>query len=134
MARSDPPTAWDPWTHHSDVGLPGTGTWADLVGFEVEAADGHIGTIGEATYELGSSYVIVDTGPWVFGTKVMLPAGTIGRLDLGTRRAYVARNRDEILSAPKFDQEAHQDHGSAWLSRYRPKCGTVKAIWPRSAE
>jgi hypothetical protein len=79
------------------------------VGFEVEAADGHIGTIGEATYELGSSYVIVDTGPWVFGTKVMLPAGTIGRLDLGTRRAYVARNRDEILSAPKFDQEAHQD-------------------------
>jgi len=109
MARSGPHAEWDPWTHHVDVGLPGTGTWADLVGFEVEAADGHIGKIGEATYDVGSSYVVVDTGPWIFGSKVMLPAGTIGRLDLGSRRAYVARSKDEIQSAPKFDMEACRD-------------------------
>ncbi len=122
MATSHPPTSWDPWSHHSDVGLPGTGTWADLVGFDVEAADGHIGTIDEATYELGCSYVIVDTVPWAFGTKVMLPAGTIGRLDLGTRRAYVPHNKDEILSAPKFDPPAHQDPAyRACLAEYYAK-------------
>jgi hypothetical protein len=122
MATSGPQTGWDPWTHHSDVGLPGTGTWADLVGYEVEAADGHLGKIDEATYELGSSYVIVDTGLWISGGKVMLPAGTIGRLDLGSRRAYVARSKDEILSAPKFDKETHRDPAyRACLAEYYGK-------------
>ena len=31
-------------------------------------------------------------------------------------------------------EEDGVDSQSGWLSRYRPKCGTVKAIWPRSAE
>jgi hypothetical protein len=117
MARPDSQTEWDLWSHHSDVGLSGTGTWADLVGYEVEATDGHIGKIDEATYEVGSSYVVVDTGPWFFGSKVMLPAGTIDRLDRRSRRAYVACSRDEIKSAPKFDQDAYRDLG------YRDRVG-----------
>lgn len=111
MAGSGSRTEWDPWNHRSDVGLAGTGTWADLVGYDVEATDGHIGKIGEATYELGSSYVVVDTGPWIFGTKVMLPAGTISRLDRSSRRAYVACSKDEITSAPKFDKDGYRDPG-----------------------
>ena len=117
MAGSGSQTEWDPWTHHSDVGLSGTGTWADLVGYEVEATDGHIGKIDEATYETGSSYVVVDTGPWIFGSKVMLPAGTIGRLDRSNRRAYVACSKDEITTAPKFDKDAYRDLG------YRDRVG-----------
>jgi hypothetical protein len=109
MARSGSPTGWDLWTHHSDIGLPGTGTWADLVGYDVEATDGHIGRVDEATYELGSSYLVVDTGLWVFGGTVILPAGTISRLDRSSRRAYVARSKDEIDGAPKFDKDAYQD-------------------------
>lgn len=117
MARSGSQIGWDPWTHRSDVGLSGTGTWADLVGYEVEATDGHIGKIDEATYEVGSSYVVVDTGPWIFGSKVMLPAGTISRLDRNDRRVYVSRSKDEIKSAPKFDKDAYRDRG------YRDRVG-----------
>jgi hypothetical protein len=117
MARSASQGEWDPWTHHTDVGLSGTGTWADLVGYDVEATDGHIGKIDEATYEVGSSYVVIDTGPWIFGSKVMLPAGTISRLDRSTQRAYVARSKDEIKSAPKFDKDAYRDPG------YRDRVG-----------
>ena len=109
MARSGSPAEWDPWTHHSDIGLPGTGTWTDLVGYDVEATDGHIGKIDEATYEVGSSYVVVDTGPWIFGSTVMLPAGTISRLDRSSRRAHVAHSKDEIKGAPRFDKDACQD-------------------------
>ena len=47
----------------------------DIVGFKVEALDGSIGKIDEATNDVGESFVIVDTGPWIFGKKVMLPAG-----------------------------------------------------------
>ena len=117
MARSGSRAEWDPWTHHSDVGLPGTGTWADLVGYDLEATHGSIGRIDEATYDLGSSYVVVDTGPWIFGGKVMLPAGTISRIDRSNRTVYVARSKDEIDGAPKFDKDAYRDLG------YRDRVG-----------
>ncbi len=39
----------------------------DLSGFKVEATDGDIGKVDEATNEVGSSFIIVDTGPWIFG-------------------------------------------------------------------
>ena len=44
----------------------------EVVGYNVEAIDGGIGKVDDATYDAGSSYVVVDTGPWIFG-KVMLP-------------------------------------------------------------
>ncbi|MGN6167095.1 MAG: PRC-barrel domain containing protein, partial [Solirubrobacteraceae bacterium] len=52
-----------------------------ITGYSVEAADGSIGKIDEATYDVGSSYIVIDTGPWIFGKKVMLPAGIVGRVD-----------------------------------------------------
>ena len=115
MARSGSQTGWDPWAYRRGVGLSGTG--ADLVGYDVEATDGHIGKIDEATDDVGSSYVVVDTGPWIFGSKVMLPAGTISRLDRNDRKVYVARSKDEIKSAPKFDKDAYRDRG------YRDRVG-----------
>src|SRR4029450_7468294 len=54
----------------------------DLVGYDVEATDGSIGKIDEASNEAGSSYLVVDTGPWVFGKKGLLPAGTISRVGM----------------------------------------------------
>lgn len=44
----------------------------DVVGYNVEAIDGGIGKVDDATYDAGSSYVVVDTGPWIVVT-VMLP-------------------------------------------------------------
>src|ERR687892_1073410 len=46
----------------------------DVEGFKVAATDGDIGKIDEATYDVGSSYIVVDTGPWILGRKVLLPA------------------------------------------------------------
>jgi hypothetical protein len=86
-----------------------SGTRVDLVGFDIEATDGSIGTIDEATHDVGSSYVVVDTGPWIFGSKVMLPAGTISRVDSQDRKVYVDRSKDEIKSAPKFDKNTYTD-------------------------
>ncbi len=57
-----------------------------MKGFKVEATDGDIGKVDEATYEVGSSYIVVDTGPWIFGRKVVLPAGMIERIDLDKKR------------------------------------------------
>ena len=62
----------DIWTYEIDVTEP-----MDVTGFHVEAADGRIGKVDEATYDVGSAYVVVDTGPWIFGRKVVIPAGTV---------------------------------------------------------
>ena len=49
----------------------------DLSGFKVEATDGDIGKVDEATNEVGGSFLVVDTGPWIFCKKVMLPCGIV---------------------------------------------------------
>ena len=98
--------AWDPWTYNRDTGV--AGGQSDLAGFDVEAADGSIGRVDEATYEVGNSYIVVETGPWMSGCKVMLPAGTLARVDRGARKVYVARSRSEIKEAPKFDKEKYR--------------------------
>jgi hypothetical protein len=72
-------TTTDPWTYRDNLGVE-MSRGLELTGFEVEAHDGGIGKIDGASYDLGSSYIVVDTGPWIFGTKVMLPAAIIQRI------------------------------------------------------
>jgi len=81
----------------------------DLSGFKVEATDGDIGKVDEATNEVGSSFIVVDTGPWIFGKKVMLPAGLIRDIDPDTETIFVARTKDEIKNAPEFDEQRYHD-------------------------
>jgi hypothetical protein len=81
----------------------------DLTGFKVEARDGGIGKVDEATHDAGGSFVVVDTGPWIFGKKVMLPAGVIRDVDLDTETIFVDLAKDEIKNAPEFDEKRYRD-------------------------
>ena len=81
----------------------------DVVGYKVEATDGDIGKVDEKSNEAGVGYIVVDTGPWIFGKKVMLPAGVINRIDVSDGKVYVDRTKDEIKSAPEFDETAYRD-------------------------
>jgi len=80
-----------------------------IIGFGVEAIDGSIGKIDEATTTTESGYIIVDTGPWIFGKKVMLPAGVISQIDTTDEKVYVNRTKDEIKNAPEFDDSLMHD-------------------------
>jgi hypothetical protein len=81
----------------------------DLTGFKVEATDGDIGKVDEGTYDAGASFIVVDTGPWIFGKKVMLPAGVIRDIDPDTETLFVNRTKDEIKNAPEFDEQRYRD-------------------------
>jgi hypothetical protein len=81
----------------------------DLSGWSVEAVDGSTGKIDEATYETSRSYLVVDTGPWILGKKVLLPAGVIERMDPDTETVYISRTKDEIKNAPEFDEDRYRD-------------------------
>jgi hypothetical protein len=97
-------SAADLWTYRETT----LGTM-DLTGFEVEAKDGSIGKIDEASNDVGASYIVVDTGPWIFGKKVLLPAGVIDRMDTAEEKVYVDRTKDEIKDAPEFDESRYRD-------------------------
>ncbi len=78
-------------------------------GFDVEATDGSIGTIDEATYEVGGSYFVVDTGPWIFGKKVLLPAGVVERVDYDNGDVYVGLTKDQIKNSPEFNESTYRE-------------------------
>jgi len=93
-------------------------TQSDLTGFSVEAIDGSIGKIDEASNDVGAGFIVVDTGPWIFGNKVMLPAGVVKDVDLDTETVFVNRTKDQIKNAPKFDESTYRDE------TYRSELGT----------
>jgi bifunctional N-acetylglucosamine-1-phosphate-uridyltransferase/glucosamine-1-phosphate-acetyltransferase GlmU-like protein len=99
-------TSWDPWAYSEKTNVRAGTT--DLVGCDVEATDGHIGKVDEASHDVGSSYVVVDTGPWIFGKKVLLPAGTIENVDVENKKVFVGRTKDEIKNSPKFDPGSYR--------------------------
>jgi hypothetical protein len=104
----------DLWTYRETAwGGEGTATAelgrTDVTGFSVEAVDGSIGKIDEATYDVGASYIVVDTGPWILGKRVLLPAGVIDHVDLDAETVYVNRSKDEIKSAPELDVETYRE-------------------------
>lgn len=123
-----PGGTFDPWRYRDDAGVTG----ADLVGYKVEASDGGIGKVDRASHEVNSSYLVVDTGPWIFGKKVMIPAGTVNHVDHDERKVYVDRSKDQIKAAPEYDETADTDPA------YRDKLGgyygeTYSAIPPGTA-
>ncbi len=103
-------TMYEIWTFETDLGA--SVKPRDLVGYKVEALDGSIGKIDSATEDAGSSRIVVDTGPWIFGKKVMLPAGVIERIDADEKLVYVNRSKDQIKGAPEYDDalEANQQY------------------------
>jgi PRC-barrel domain protein len=92
------------WTFHAPTAIG-----MDLSGFTVEAIDGKIGKVDETTQQAGGSYIVVDTGPWIFGKKVLVPAGVVSDVDLDGETVFVRRTKDEIKNAPEFDEERYRD-------------------------
>ncbi|GAA1165349.1 hypothetical protein F4556_006827 [Kitasatospora gansuensis] len=82
----------------------------DLTGYRVEATDGHIGKVDKHTEDVDTAHIVVDTGPWIFGREVLLPAGTISRVDAVEKTVWVNRTKDEIKNSPEFDRDQHTDN------------------------
>jgi hypothetical protein len=103
---------------YRDPSLASSLTQQQVLGYDVEAIDGGIGKIDDATLETDSGHIVVDTGPWIFGKKVMLPAGVIQSVDHANEKVLVNRTKDEIKNAPEFDDSMRNDE------KYRTELGT----------
>ena len=116
--------AWDAWSYRETTAR--TPDSRDIVGYKVHATDGHIGKIDEASNEVGSASIVVDTGPWIFGRKVLLPAGTIERIDDDDEAVYVDLTKEQIKDSPELnegtafnDADYRRDVGDYYGGYYR---------------
>ena len=67
---------------------------------------------------MSGSFIVVDTGPWIFGKKVMLPAGVIRDVDNNDEKIFVNRTKEQVKSAPEFDDTLIRD------DEYRGRLGS----------
>jgi hypothetical protein len=104
----------DMWTYRETA----WGANRDLVGFDVQATDGSIGAIDQATYDASEAYVVVDTGFWIFGKKRLIPAGAIVSVDPDSKTVQVDMTKDQIKSAPDYDSEDWDDSARARYGDY----------------
>jgi hypothetical protein len=97
----------------------------DVTGYAVEATDGHIGAIDEASFDdAARGCIVVDTGFWIFGKKRMIPAGFIRDVDWDERVVFLTCTKDEVKGAPDYDESrkddaAHRDEVGDYFDRSR---------------
>ena len=103
------------WDFRDGVALSDT----SIVGYDVEATDGRIGSIDDSSADAGSAYVVVDTGFWIFGKKRLLPAGVIQRVDDDAQRVFIGMTQEQVKDAPDFKDD-HRSQREDYENYYEP--------------
>ena len=69
----------------------------DIEGFTlVEADSEEVGRVVEASYEPGSSCVVVEAGPWLVGRRMLLPARLISGMSPEEETIATELTKDRI--------------------------------------
>ncbi len=94
----------------------------DLRGFSVCSSDGAVGKGADATYGDGTSYLVVDTRPWIIGKKVIVPAGVVGRVDEVADTVMATITKGEIKAGPAWrphevDSQAYRRRVEGYYAR-----------------
>ena len=73
----------------------------EIVGFRVEGRDGEAGRVSYLTFE--RDYMIVDTGPWTLGRRVVVPTSLIEHIDDLRKRIELPLARDDVKNGPEYE-------------------------------
>ncbi|MBE9188514.1 DUF2382 domain-containing protein [Microcoleus sp. LEGE 07076] len=111
----------------------------DIKGFDVYAGDSDekVGSVYDALVdETGRfRYLVIDTGIWVFGKKVLLPIGS-ARFDYGARRVYATglRSKEQAEKLPAYNELEAVDYDREEQVRgvYRNQGTAASAATPAS--
>jgi PRC-barrel domain protein len=76
--------------------------------FSIEATDGTIGSVHDFLFEDSSwtvRWIVVDTGTWLPGRKVLLTPRQMGAADSGEHRFRVRLSRQQVKDSPDVDTQ-----------------------------
>lgn len=80
----------------------------ELFGYEVLAQDGQIGEVHDFLFEdreWAIRYLVVDTGPWILGRKILLSVSALGQPDWSGQQFPVALTREKVKASPEVDAD-----------------------------
>jgi hypothetical protein len=81
---------------------------AAINGYAIEASDGTIGTVNDLLFDDVGWFVrwlVVDTGNWLPGRKVLLPLSALGQPDQTLRRFPVKLTMQQVKDSPDVDTD-----------------------------
>ncbi len=80
---------------------------SDLKGYAIKASDGEIGTIADFLFDDRTwiaRWLVVDTGKWLTGRKVLLHRLAIGKADHELRELSVALTKAQVQGSPELSE------------------------------
>jgi len=72
-------------------------------GYDIEATDGHLGTVSDLLFSDADwvvRWLVVDTGKWLSGRKVLLPVSALGKPDPAGRHFPVKLTKQQVKASP----------------------------------
>jgi hypothetical protein len=99
------------WDYRGSVWDYREWTWTldrDLVGYEVEATDGRLGTVVRASSSSAAAYLVVDAAPVVSGLR-LVPARLVASMRHDDRTVQVDLRRVQLAAAPAYEAEQVDD-------------------------
>jgi hypothetical protein len=119
--NADPGKAWDPHLRSA----------REVDGYKIEATDGPIGNvvdfvIDDVTWAI--RYLIVDTGKWLPGKKVLVSPHWIGKVSWPDSQVMVKMSRDAVQKSPEYSDDSlltrdyedrlhrHYKHEGYWVN------------------
>ena len=79
-----------------------------IKGYAIAASDGRIGTVSDVLFDDASwriRWVVVDTGKWLSGRKVLLPLSALGQLDATGVEFNVGLTKQQVKDSPDSDTD-----------------------------
>jgi hypothetical protein len=79
-----------------------------IKGYSIAASDGRLGTVSDLLFDDASwlvRWLVVDTGKWLSGRKVLLPPPVLGWLSAKDRVFAVTSTKQQIKDSPEIDTD-----------------------------
>jgi uncharacterized protein YrrD len=96
----------EPWWDQSTEGDPHLRSTEEVTGYHIQARDGEVGDVEDFLVDDDAwavRYVVVDTGRWLPGKKVLVSPEWIQSVDWRESKVHVDLSRDTIKKAPEYD-------------------------------
>lgn len=84
----------------------------DVIGYHIRGSDGIVGTVDDfLIHDEGWSirYLLVDTGGWLPGRKVLIAPPWVGNVSWDTEEVQVQMTRDQIEASPEYNPDKALD-------------------------
>lgn len=89
-----------------------------LIGYEVQALDGTVGRIDDNSLAPDSSFIVVDTGWWIFERKRLIPSVLISSISGAEGKIYLTMTKRAVRATPAYKPIEHSSESGRYNDYY----------------